>query len=119
MSLYRLTDAAQADIVDMLAWSHEVFGDAARRRYEHLIVTALRDVASDPLRSGSVAHPELGDDVRSWHLRHSRERARREDGVVQRPRHFLLYRPLGPDLVGVGRVLHDAMDVARHPVSFE
>jgi toxin ParE1/3/4 len=58
--------------------------------------------------------PELGPDVRSYHLRHSRDRARTEHGIVLRPRHFLLYRIARADLVGVGRVLHDAMEVERH-----
>lgn len=114
MSAYRLTEAAEADIVDVLAWSEETFGDAARRRYERLLITALRDVAAEPDRPGSTAHPELEPDIRSWHLRNSRERARTAEGIVRRPRHFLLYRPLRPGLIGIGRVLHDAMDIGRH-----
>ena len=114
MSEYRLADAAKADILNVLAWSEETFGEAARRRYERLLITALRDVATDPGRPGSVAHPELGAGIRSWHLRNSRERARTPDAIVHRPRHFLLYRPLDPGLIGVGRVLHDAMDISRH-----
>ena len=115
MSAYRLSEAAEADIIAVLAWSDETFGDAARRRYERLLVTALRDVAAEPDRPGSIALPELGPDIRSWHLRNSRERARTDEGIVHRPRHFLLYRPLRPGLIGVGRVLHDAMDISRHP----
>ena len=114
MSNYRLSEAAESDIVNVLAWSEETFGEAARRRYERLLITALRDVAAEPGRPGSVAHPMLGDGVRSWHLRDSRERVRDADGIVHRPRHFLLYRPLRPGLIGVGRVLHDAMDISRH-----
>ena len=34
-------------------------------------------------------------------------------GVVRRPRHFLIYR-VEPALLVVGRVLHDAMELARH-----
>ena len=34
-------------------------------------------------------------------------------GVVRRPRHFLIYR-FKPDLLVVGRLLHDAMELARH-----
>jgi toxin ParE1/3/4 len=114
VSEYRLTKAAEADIIDVPAWSEETFGDAARRRYERLLITALRDVAAEPDRPGSVALLELGPDIRSWHLRNSRERARTAEGVVRRPRHFLLYRPLRPGLIGVGRVLNDAMDIGRH-----
>lgn len=117
MGSFRLTDAAQSDIVEILAWSQARFGEAARKRYERLIITALRDIAGAPERPGSVARPELGADVRSWHLRGSRDRARGPDGVVNRPRHFLLYRMIDPRLVAIGRVLHDAMELRRHLAS--
>lgn len=113
MLRYRLSDAAQGDIVDILAWTDEQFGEAARRRYESLIVAALRDIASQPERPGSLARPELGAGARSWHLRLSRNHVPPGVGPVRRPRHFVVYR-LEPGLVVVGRVLHDAMELARH-----
>jgi toxin ParE1/3/4 len=60
-----------------------------------------------------LAWPELGASIRSWHLRLSREHVNPSVGIVRRPRHFLVYR-LEPDLVVVGRLLHDAMELARH-----
>ena len=54
MFLYRLSEAAQDDVLGILAWTHEQFGEAARLRYEHLIVAALRDLASQPDRPGRV-----------------------------------------------------------------
>lgn len=113
MFRYRLSDAAQRDVLDILGWTQEQFGEAARLRYEALIVAALRDVASQPDRPGSLDRPELGAGVRSWHLRLSREHARPALGGVRRPRHFLVYR-LEPGLVVIGRILHDAMELARH-----
>jgi toxin ParE1/3/4 len=113
MLRYRLSEAAQSDILGILAWSQEQFGEAARKRYETLIVTALRDIAAQPDRPGSLERPELGAEVRSWHLRLSRERARTDTGVVRQPRHFLIYRvELG--MIVVSRVLHDAMELALH-----
>ena len=113
MVQYRLSAAAQADIVDILAWTHEHFGHAARTRYETLIITALRDIAHQPERPGSLERHDLGGDVRSWHLRLSRKRADTYSGIVRRPRHFLVYRMEG-GVVVVGRVLHDAMELTRH-----
>ena len=52
--------------------------------------------------------------MRSYHLRHSLERARAVDGFVRGPRNLLLYRALVPGLVGIGRVLHDAMEIEHH-----
>lgn len=113
MLRWRLSAAAQGDVLDILAWTHERFGEAARLRYESLIVAALRDVASQPDRPGSHARPELGAGVRTWHLRLSRDHATSGMGTVHRPRHFLVYRQ-DPGLLVVGRVLHDAMELARH-----
>jgi toxin ParE1/3/4 len=113
MFRYRLSEASQGDVFSILAWTHEQFGVAVRLRYESLIVAALRDVASQPDRPGSLARPELGAGVRSWHLRLSRDHVKPGVEVVRRPRHFLVYRT-EPALVVVGRVLHDAMELARH-----
>jgi toxin ParE1/3/4 len=114
MRQYRLSAAAESDLIEILAWTQEQLGDLARTRYEALLVAALRDIALQPDRPGSIERPELGAGVRSWHLRLSRSRGRRtEAGKVVHPRHFLIYRT-EPDLVLVGRVLHDAMELNRH-----
>lgn len=113
MRRYRLSATAQEDIVEILAWTYEQYGDVARKRYEALIVAALSDIASQPFRPGSIDRPELGAGVRSWHLRLSRKRASLAAGTVHRPRHFLVYRQEG-DVTVIGRILHDAMEIARH-----
>lgn len=111
MAKYRLTHAAQADIVSILAWSQEQFGEEARKRYEALIATAIREAATRRDKMGRTVRPELGDGVFSWHLRQSRTRSR--GGKVHRPRHFLICRHYG-DVLIVGRVLHDAMELRQH-----
>ncbi len=111
MTRYRLTHAAQADILSILAWSHDQFGEEARQRYEALITAAIRDAATRNDELGRTPRPELGDGVFSWHLVQSRRRSRA--GKVHRPRHFLICRPDG-DVLVVGRVLHDAMELRQH-----
>ena len=111
MAEYRLTHAAQADIVAILAWSDEQFGQEARTRYETLIAAAIRDAASRTHDVGHTPRPELGDGVFSWHLAHSRTRA--PGKTVRRPRHFLICRRQD-HVVVIGRVLHDAMELQRH-----
>lgn len=111
MARYRLTDAAQADIVSILAWSHEQFGEEARKRYEALIAAAIRDAATRSDEVGRTLRPELGEGVFSWHLAQSRPRT--PGARVHRPRHFLICRRDG-DVLVVGRVLHDAMELRRH-----
>jgi toxin ParE1/3/4 len=110
MVRYRLTHAAQSDVASILAWSDEQFGAEARERYRALIATGIRDAASQPDDVGHVVRPELGEGVLSWHLSQSRIRS---PGVVRRPRHFLICGWDGEVLV-VGRILHDAMDLRRH-----
>jgi toxin ParE1/3/4 len=100
--------------VPLLARTEDRFGAGARLRYEILLITGLGDIAADPERPGSSGRPELGSAVRSYHLRHSRERARGFGGFVRTPRHLLLYRATAPGIVGIGRVLHDAMEIERH-----
>lgn len=113
MAAYRLSASAQADIIDILSWSHVRFGPVARQRYESLLVSALRDIASSPCRAGSMARPELGNHVRSWHIRLSIRSGTPDAARVKHPRHFLIYRP-EDTRIAVGRVLHDAMELARH-----
>ena len=108
---YRLTRAAQADIRNLLVWSERHFGLAARQRYQLLLSTALRDVASDPCRAGSQSRPELGTDIRSWHLRLSRHHIPSPTEAVHSPRHTLLYVSGTSPLV-ILRVVHDAMEPA-------
>ena len=111
MARYRLTHAAQADIVSILAWSHDQFGEEARQRYEALIATAIRDAATRSDEVGRRLRPELGDGVFTWHLAQSRSHS--PGGNVRRPRHFLICRRDG-DVLVIGRVLHDAMELRRH-----
>jgi toxin ParE1/3/4 len=115
----RLSTEADTDILDILTRTYADFGGDALLRYEFLIVTALSDLAVSNWRHGVVTRPELGFGIHSYHLRHSRDRARHPTGIVRRPRHFILYRHLVPELIGVGRILHDAMELERHlPRSF-
>lgn len=77
------------------------------------------DIAVEPRRAGSVERPELGAHTRSYPLRHSRPRAGHEGGAHRRPRNFLLDRLAPPGLIGVARMLHDAMVVERHPADYD
>jgi len=114
MPLYRLSPQAQQDIEANLEWTHEEFGEKARRRYEALLTRAIMDVVEAPERTGSHARPEIATAARTYHLRYSRDRVRKSIGRVHRPRHFLLYRTRDDDQVEIGRVLHDGVDLKRH-----
>lgn len=66
MAKYRISHDAQADIVDILRFTHNRFGDAARRRYQALIGAALEAVATAPQQVGSISREELG----AWPAQH-------------------------------------------------
>lgn len=88
--------------------SREVFGEPSALRYERLIKRALRDItsAADPIGAKPL---DTDPALRLHHLRNSR--ARMAGAAVGEPRHVLVYRRVGPDLVIVLRLLHDAMDM--------
>ncbi len=106
-----LAPAAEEDIVKILAWSHEHFGEQARLRYEALLTQAIVDIAEDPERIGSLSREELAVGARTYHLSHSRQRIAKSVGVVGSPGHFLLLRHTTDGEVEIGRVLHDSMDL--------
>lgn len=109
---YVLSPAAERDIESILAWTHEQWGESMRLRYEALLVRAILDIVEKPQRGGSHSRQDLGENVRTYHLAHSRARVK-GIGRVKRPRHFLLYRLQGGQ-VEIGRVLHDTTDSRRH-----
>jgi toxin ParE1/3/4 len=104
---------AEADLASIFRHSGEVFGAQALRRYEAVVDIALEDLRADPCCLGSLDRPEFGPGTRTYHLRHCRTRARGRGGRIANPRHLLVYE-FDDERVLVMRVLHDAMDLARH-----
>jgi toxin ParE1/3/4 len=109
-----LAPSAQNDIREALIWSQERFGQRAAERYGDLIKQALRDIVADPHRPGSAERKDIARGVRTYHLFFSRERARGSWGIAKKPRHFLVYRRRGEDIIDILRVLHEARDLERH-----
>ncbi len=114
MPHFTISPAAEDDILSILAWTHQRFGERARLRYESLLVQAIADVAQDPERPGSAAREEIVTSARTYHLFSSRNRVDKTIGRVRRPRHFLVYRETSRGRIEIGRVLHDSMDLPAH-----
>ena len=110
----KLSAPAQDDLIRILAWTQQAFGDVGRVRYESLIGTALIDLRKDPGRTGVRQRPDIGKGVRTYHLASSRKRVGSSEQVAK-PRHFVLFRVSG-QVIEVARLLHDAMDFIRHAV---
>ena len=109
---YRLTASAKADITALLKESALRHGQDARDRYAALILAALRRVAKAPEGRSTAARPDLRPDIRSFHIRHSRNDSHEEP--VGNPVHVIFYRAIEPGLIEIVRVLHDQMEPSRH-----
>jgi toxin ParE1/3/4 len=105
---------ADSDIVEVLEWSLENFGIAAADRYQNLLETAFKDIAEDPERLGVKDRAEVLPELRSWHLRMSRDRVSFAGSEkVMRPRHVIYFR-FDDDAVTVSRILHEVRDPMLH-----
>jgi toxin ParE1/3/4 len=108
---YRLTEAAEADITDILRETTRRFGRSQRGRYAGYLQRAIELIAEKPDRPGSRRRSELGAGIRSFHI----ELAAQRLGAAS---HLLYYfrAVFDDDQEGVVilRVLHEAMDPERH-----
>jgi toxin ParE1/3/4 len=111
---YTVAPEALSDISKILAWSEENFGPQTAHRYRKLVMTAIEDVAADPESAGSMQRPETAEGWRTYHLYCSRKNVGRPAERIRRPRHFLLYRVTEANVVEIGRVLHDLMELKDH-----
>ncbi|RON45166.1 type II toxin-antitoxin system RelE/ParE family toxin [Pseudomonas frederiksbergensis] len=110
MPQYRITNAARADIVDILRFYRTQFGDQAQA----LILSTLQSIAGTPYRTGCHDRDELVPDLRSYHHVYSRQQAKHPHGMVKSPRHIVFYRVANDDVIEVVKLLHDAMEVSSH-----
>lgn len=108
----QLAKAGQDDIAQVLEWTIHAFAALGLKRYETLIQAALSDLASDPNRVGVRLRDDIGPAICTYHLASSRKR-NSTGSQVAKPRHLILFRVVG-NVVQVARLLHDAMDFARH-----
>jgi len=110
---YQISEPALADLDEILEWSAIRFGETTRGRYVALIKVAVADITANPYRIEARERSDLRAGLRSWHLKLSRERARRMGVVIHQPRHLLFYRVTG-SVVRITRILHEKRDLRRH-----
>lgn len=99
-----LTEEAKRDLASILGWTGREFGAEQSRRYRATITATVADLAEGPSVRGSRDRGDLMPGLRALHV------ARKG----RRGRHMLLYRIVGEQAIEVLRILHDAMDPARH-----
>ncbi len=99
-----LADAANRDFVDTIEYTIETFGARQAKIYRATLKSALKALEADPELRGSASREDIGDRLRTLHVARNGKRGR----------HLILYRE-GPErTIEVLRILHDAMDLARH-----
>lgn len=100
----RLSGPAQQDIVDVLRYTLDQFGERQQDTYRDLIEEAIAAIEEEPRQAPSKQRDGLSEDA--W------VRPIRQPG--KHARHILVYRITANGLIEVGRLLHDASDIERH-----
>jgi len=99
-----LGSEAEKDFVRILTFTRDTFGPRQEAIYETTILAAIAELDSGPDVLGSLVRDDLRPGIRSMHVaRHGR-----------RGRHVIMYRARQEKVSDVIRILHDAMDFARH-----
>ena len=100
----RLGATAEQDFAGILNYTKDTFGLHQAEIYKTTLIEALALLENGPDVLGSAARNEILEGLRTLHVaRHGR-----------RGRHFIMYRAAAGDVIEVVRILHDAMDLARH-----
>jgi len=101
----RLGAEAERDFARILKDTKDTFGPQQADIYKQTLRDSLIALAGDgPNILGSTTRDEILPNLRTLHV------ARRG----RRGRHFIMYRAGQGNVIEVIRILHDAMDMARH-----
>jgi len=108
---YRLAPAARSDIVAILDETAARFGTRQHEVYGALIAEAIRLVTEDPLRLAARDRSDILPGLRAFSL----ELAAGRRGAASHVLYYAVRRlASGVEGVIIYRVLHRAMDPARH-----
>jgi toxin ParE1/3/4 len=101
-----LTSQARRDFSSILQWTLEHFGKGQARIYDRTLRGALKDLVQGPNTTGCRQREDIGPGILSLHV------ARKG----RKGRHFVLFRSdTTTSTIEVLRLLHDSMDLTRHP----
>ena len=108
----RLTASAEADFKQIVRWSAQQFGDVQARLYAQTLSLAIEALHAGPDVIGGRSRDDIGKGLRVLHVARGGRKGR----------HFLVFRirrRAHTEVVEVLRLLHDAMDLARHVAAAE
>ena len=107
----RQTEPSNKDIAAIWEYTSRTYGVEQADAYIDVLSQAFRDIQEYPERPSSQGRPDLGDCVRSFHIKNS---TRRSSSEIKAPRHIVFYSLKYDDEIVVLRVLHERMDIERH-----
>lgn len=108
---YELSLLAEQDIAAILRETRRRFGRHQGRTYAALIQRSISLLAEAPERLGSRPQEALGQGIRSWHLDVA---AGRRGAAAHQLRSARQTLPGGAEALVILRVLHEAIEPARH-----
>jgi toxin ParE1/3/4 len=102
----RLSRRAHADYQDILTWTAEEFGELQAFAYREVLSSAIDALADGPGTAGVKKRGDLGSGVLVLHVSRGRNKGR----------HVIFFHAVSSQTraIEVIRILHDAMDFARH-----
>ena len=99
----RLSAQADQDIMEILAWTTEHFGESQAETYAATITSALEYLTQEPAVLGVKKREDIAPGILTLHVARSGRKGR----------HIIIFRTASP-FVDVLRILHDNMDMAAH-----
>lgn len=100
----RLGNEAEQDFVRILEYTRDNFGARQVDTYAATLQAGLIALEDGPDIRGSVARDGIRPGLRTIHVARSGRKGR----------HFIMYRAGAGRVIEIVRILHDAMDLARH-----
>jgi toxin ParE1/3/4 len=100
----RLGAEAEKDFAHILKHTKDNFGQRQFEIYQSTLLEMLTLLENGPDVPGSAARDEIMNGLRTLHVARQGRRGR----------HFIMYRAANDQVIEVLRILHDAMDLARH-----
>jgi toxin ParE1/3/4 len=100
----RLSQSAEADFSQIVAWTATHFGDVQAQKYAEVLTLAITALHEGPDVIGAKTRDDIGHELKSLHV------AR----MGRKGSHFVVFRAATKNTIDVLRVLHESMDLARH-----
>ncbi|TDQ37906.1 type II toxin-antitoxin system RelE/ParE family toxin [Tepidicella xavieri] len=100
----RLAASAEADLLDIAAWTAERFGSRQAGYYVDTVTQAIEALREGPDILGAKARDDIAPGIRTLHVARQGRKGR----------HFVMFRVAPGRVIEVLRLLHDSMDLSRH-----